>query len=186
MDGLPFANAKDLLPRVANIPAPIAANVPRVRTPVPDVTFGLSDTAFARQQLLAMIIPPTSSVCEPISSLYWPFFVLEYKAQAKGGSIYVVVNQCAGSGSACIKAQAKLKTPADHIPLAFSYAIDDRTAELLVHHLDESTKYYVSTVHRYLLADPLHLEHLHRHIHNIIDWGVSSYRDSICRMLDAQ
>ncbi|KAL1616192.1 hypothetical protein SLS56_011499 [Neofusicoccum ribis] len=112
MDGLPFANAKDLLRRVADVPALIAANVPRVRTPVPDVAFGLGNTAFAKQQILAMAISPTSCVCEPISSLYWPFFVLGYKAQAKGGSIYVAVNQCAGSGSACIKAQATLKTPA--------------------------------------------------------------------------
>ncbi|GME36718.1 hypothetical protein GTA08_BOTSDO12582 [Neofusicoccum parvum] len=70
MDRLPFANAKDILPRVADVPALVAAKVPRVRTPVPDVTFGLGDTAFAKQQLLAMTIPPTSSVCEPISSLY--------------------------------------------------------------------------------------------------------------------
>lgn len=185
-----FTHPKNMLPRVTDIPDPLAANVPRIAGPVPDVAYGLSDAAFEREQRLAMTIPPISDVCEPIAGLFWPFFVVEIKAQAKMGTIYAAINQCAGSGSVCIKAQDVLRglhDAVDRPSLYFSCALDGRSAELLCHHLsDDRTRYHVAIVGRYLLADASHLERLHCHVHNIVAWGLSSHRDWVHRRLDAQ
>ncbi|KAK7704278.1 hypothetical protein SLS57_010527 [Botryosphaeria dothidea] len=188
----PFARPDLCLPRISGLADGLTTNVPRISTPVPNVTYGLRAAAFTTQQRVAMTtISPTNAVSEPIPELFWPFLAVEFKAQNKAGSMHTATNQCAGAGSAAVKAQKILagqwpvQPPVTHA--AFSCAMDGRSAELFVHYASEDgAAYHLASVNRYLLADPDHLARLHLHLHNITDWGVGNHLTAISRLLDAQ
>ncbi|EOD52129.1 hypothetical protein UCRNP2_1081 [Neofusicoccum parvum UCRNP2] len=188
---LPFARPDVCLPRISGSDA-LTTNVPRISPPVPDVTYGLRAAAFTTQQRVVMTtIPPTSTVAQPIVELFWPFLVVGFKAQNKAGSMYTAINQCAGGGSAAVKAQKilagqwRVDPPATHA--AFSCAMDDRSAELFVHHASkDGATYHMTSINRYLLADPEHLARLHLHLHNIANWGRGGHLTAVRRLLNAQ
>jgi hypothetical protein len=69
----------------------------------PDTTFAYSKVAFNRSQLATMNLllrnPNGPSFASPYQDLRFPFAVIEYKSQAKDGSVRVVTNQAAGAGA---------------------------------------------------------------------------------------
>ncbi|MCJ1424262.1 hypothetical protein MMC29_002149 [Sticta canariensis] len=74
--------------------------------PKPDTTFAFSKTAFDRYQLGTMSSlvtePNGPSFASPNQDLRFPYLVIEYKSQAKGGSIRVATNQAVGAGAVAL------------------------------------------------------------------------------------
>ena len=74
--------------------------------PKPDTTFAFSKTAFDRYQLGTMSSlvtePNGPSFASPNQDLRFPYLVIEYKSQAKDGSIRVAINQAAGAGAVAL------------------------------------------------------------------------------------
>ncbi|TKA64920.1 hypothetical protein B0A49_12968 [Cryomyces minteri] len=185
----PFGATSELLPAVAASLQPDSL-LPRIRGPVPDITYGIKPSAFNTPQEICHNQPPLNEIHQPIADLYWPFLAVEIKSQAKGGSLYVATNQCAGSGSACVKAMDILSTDyplSNDTPLlAFSCAVDGGTAKLYVHWQSSPGEFHLATIQRYLLSDPQYLHDLYRHVYSIIHWGTHERLSYIRRVLDAR
>ncbi len=130
-------NMQPLLPQsLPSLTFSFISPPPKLKTPTPDILYGYDLSAFAKHSshpkalvLQALDANPLSS---PSRNCYYPFFAIEFKAQATGGTTYVATNQCAGGGSACVKALRQLQSSFETTtttttisrPTAFSAAID--------------------------------------------------------------
>lgn len=74
--------------------------------PKPDTAFSFSKIAFDRYQqgtMSSLVIEPNGpSFASPNQDLRFPYLVIEYKSQAKDGSIRVATNQAAGAGAVAL------------------------------------------------------------------------------------
>ena len=112
-----------------------------------------------------------------IAELYLPFFTVQIRPQTMGGSMYFATNQCAGAGSARIKAQRLLKaasarTKTVNSILASSLAMDGRSAELYIYFLGGSGEtgesYHVATAKRHLSSNKAHCEALYEQRRSVL------------------
>lgn len=192
---MPFTNA--ILPR-AIIPYGYPGDFQSICEPKPGVAYGYKLGAFSPAQNLTQNSTHNGADLSRFSrlakDLYWPFFVVEFKAPAMGGNIYAAENQCAGGGSASLlacqtlhsiasKANNNSADPTDAV--AYSAAIDGATARLFVHWYDAgSDKYRLERFHHYDLNRPEDIQKLHLHTKNIVGWGVGSRLEKIKAALD--
>lgn len=107
--------------------------------PKPDTTFVFSKAAFDRFELATMDslaqAPDGPSFASPNQDLRFPFAVIEYKSQAKGGSIYVATNQAVGAGAVALNGFRELMSRGPGLdasdlnkPLFFSVTMDQNSA----------------------------------------------------------
>ena len=139
---MPFTNA--ILP-MAIIPDSLSVAIQTICEPKPDVAYGYTLQGFTPSQQITQrsTINGTNLLkySQLAKDLRWPFFVVEFKAPAVGGNIYVAENQCAGGGSASLLASQTLYTIASQAndaadltnSVAYSAAIDGAAANLQVH-----------------------------------------------------
>ncbi|KAK3360878.1 hypothetical protein B0T24DRAFT_540076, partial [Lasiosphaeria ovina] len=123
-------------------------------------------------------------------NVWYPFFVIEFKAAAgTNGNLWVAENQCAGGSAACVQAVNHLNTRFGdvgciaRIPnLCYSLAIDNNLAHLFVswwgvieEEEDKDKKgspaFHIQLVDSFYLFCPAHLVRLHQRATAIIDWG---------------
>ncbi|TKA46316.1 hypothetical protein B0A49_13860 [Cryomyces minteri] len=173
-----------LLPR-RMVDGAVLDYVQSISGPVPDITFGIDRTSLDSDLKLAHLKPPLPHISEPINGLYWPFLTMEYKSEGKNASITAAVNQCAGAGTACLNSFLKLRVlapgePCLHPPIAFTYALTGRTAELLLHWTD-GTVFYAASIEAYFLRRPEEFHKLYEHVRCITKWGVSVRWEEISR-----
>ena len=191
---MPFTNAT--LPR-ATIPDGLDVRIQRICQPKPDVAYGYKFEAFTPAQRITQGATVRgvnlSKYSRPAKDLYWPFFVVEFKAPATGGNMYVAENQCAGGGTACLMASKTLQSLASEIdePLAltesvaYSIAIDGVVAYLHIHWYDTKEQTYcLQRIRRYNLDLPKDIQNLQMHTRNIVDWGLGSRLEKIKAALD--
>lgn len=80
--------------------------------PKPDTTFSFSKAAFSRFQLATINFlvqaPNGPSFASPYQDLRFPFASVEYKSQAKDGSIRVATNQGAGASAIALNGYLEL------------------------------------------------------------------------------
>jgi hypothetical protein len=167
---------------------------PAIPTPNPDVAYGYNIDAFTKEQQMAQSIvnekANLSRLSETSKDLYWGWFVLEFKAQATGGTLWAATNQCAGGGSTCTNASSQLFSLArgeesrrtDSI--SFSMAIDGQTASLYVHWHEEGKGFYLHQVEAYLLTKAEGITKIKRHAKNIAEWGLGVRLDTTKTALD--
>lgn len=102
---MPFTNA--VLPR-AIISDGLSVAIQTKHEPKPDVAYGYTIQGFTPSQQFTQRSTVNGANLSKFSrlakDLYWPFLVVEFKAPAVGGNIYVAESQCAGGGSACLLA----------------------------------------------------------------------------------
>ena len=191
---MPFTNA--ILPR-AIIPDGLSVAIQTICEPKPDVAYGYTLQGFTPSQQITQKSTVNGTNLSKFSrlakDLYWPFLVVEFKAPAVGGNIYVAENQCAGGGSASLLASQTLHSivsqannSADLIDsVAYSAAIDGAAANLQVHWYDVGDEtYYLERIHHYDLNRPEDIQKFQLHTKNIVDWGVSSRLKNIRAALD--
>ena len=191
---IPFTNA--ILPR-AIIPDGLSVAIQTICEPKPDVAYGYTLQGFTPSQQITQrgtINGANLSKCSRLAKdLYWPFFVVEFKAPAVGENIYVAENQCAGGGSASLLASQTLYTIASqaHDPadltdcLAYSAAIDGAAANLQVHWYEAGDgTYCLERIHHYDLNRPEDIQKFQMHTKNIVDWGICSRLKKIRAALD--
>ena len=192
---LPFTNA--ILPR-AIVPDGLSVAIQTICEPKPDVAYGCTLQGFSSSQQITQRSTVNgvnlSKFSRLAKDLYWPFLVVEFKAPAVGGNIYVAENQCAGGGSASLLACQTLHSIASQAndsaedltdSVTYSAAIDGAAANLLVHWYDVVDEmYYLERIHHYDLNRPADIQKFHLHTKNIVDWGVSSRLKKIRAALD--
>ena len=191
---MPFTNA--ILPR-AIIPDGLSVAIQTICEPKPDVAYGYTLQGFTPSQQITQRSTVNGTKLSKFSrlakDLYWPFLVVEFKAPAVGGNIYVAENQCAGGGSASLLASQTLHSIASQAndsadltdSVAYSAAIDGAAANLQVHWYDAGDETYcLERIHHYDLNRPEDIQKFQLHTKNIVNWGVSSRLKKIRAALD--
>ncbi|TKA63420.1 hypothetical protein B0A49_12976 [Cryomyces minteri] len=173
----PFRDLGSILPRNER-PETSAIRVPGISGPIPDLVYGVKSTSFNEAERMAQLTQPIKRICQPIANVYWPFLSVEVKAPSKGGTMWIATNQCAGTGSACVKALTVLQEHDGSVPnedpnsIAFSCAVDGRTTELFVHWYEAPHNFRLARINTYVLSRDDELLRLRRHVAGIVEWGV--------------
>lgn len=156
----------------------------RVSQPKPDYLYGYTPnqgSAFTDTQLTTQgtLHPKNCRYPEATTQgLRFPFFTIELKAAGgTKGDLWVAVNQCAGTSSACLAAIGRLNTllkghegVRQVDSMTYSIVADNNTAQLYISWAEEP-QYNVQQVDAFLLSRKEDLKKLHRMIRNILDWG---------------
>ena len=195
---MPYSKAfpfpKPIIPD--DILADIKTNIQSITIPCPDIAYGYTVEGFSSNQQLAQGSAirgvDLNTVSMPAKDLFWPFFVVEFKALSTGGNIYYATNQCAGGGAVSVKAMEVLYDLASQVsddfsdPLgtvAYSAAIDGELAIMYIHWFEDG-KHCMERMDIYLLSRPAELIAFHRQVRNIVDWACSTRLDKIKSALD--
>ena len=176
-------------------PFGLKITIPTVSNPAPDLLYGYPIQAFNFEQEASQQNIDEESQCrlsKTTGDVYWGFFIVEFKSQATGGTIWAATNQCAGAGSACTNALDRmLKTAtgndssARSDSICFSLAIDGQTASLHVHWHDNSAQdFYCSRVQSYFLYHVDGVKDLKADIDRILRWGIDARLTAIKSALD--
>lgn len=130
---------------------------------------------------------------QPSKEVLFPFYMIEIKSEASGGTLYVAENQAASSGTQSVRARRWLHSQANPSrilsttdAIAFTAAVSQRMVVLHVHwYSPEEEKYYMSYIDCFRLPKPSDvLEYCNHHL-NIQDFGVGDLQDSIRKLLKA-
>ena len=168
--------------------------------PKPDTTFAYSKSAFNRSQLatIDLLIRNSngSSFASPCQDLRFPFAVIEYKSQAKDGSIRVATNQAAGAGAVASNGFLELMSRAYSLnavdsnkPLFFSVTMDQNSAYINVQWVGKTSD---TNQHAFHLEElrmlPLKygdsIQVLQRALKNIYDYAADDLLKLVLRALD--
>ncbi|KAI4283056.1 MAG: hypothetical protein L6R38_002453 [Xanthoria sp. 2 TBL-2021] len=166
----------------------------------PDTTFAYSKAAFNRSQLATMNLlvrnPNGPSFASPCQDVRFPFAVIEYKSQAKDGSIRVATNQAAGAGAVAsngflelISRGSGLDAADPNKPLFFSVTMDQNSAYINVEWIGKTSD---TNQHAFHLEElrmlPLKygdsIQVLQRALKNIHDYAADDLLKLILHALD--
>lgn len=174
-------------------------------TPKPTFTIGYSSKAFTSHQLeLQQGIISNSrnepcdlnKVSQPLSDVYWPFFVVEVQDE----SMLAARNACAGSAATCNNGLMIFAAAAEppHRVLhdtrflwslsqavqSFSLAINGKTACLSTHNSEGCLPHAVAVIKTYRLDDEEEVEALASRLASIMVWGENCRLPSISDLLE--
>ena len=168
--------------------------------PKPDTTFAFSKTAVTKSQLRTIKslvqYPNGPSFASPSPDILFPFAVVEYKSQAKDGSIRVATNQAAGAGAVALNGFLELLNRGPGLdasdinkPLFFSVAMDQNSAYINMHWIGKMSDTNEHTFHlEELKMLPLRyddsIQVLQRALKNIHDYAAGDLLKLIIDTLD--
>ena len=137
------------------------------------------------------------SYAMPYNELYFPFIVMEFKSQAKGGTHYVAANQAAAAGAIISNGVVELTRRGGSVgldsldynePQLFSLSMDDSNVCIYVHWLAMKSgqfSFHVERLSQHDLRDLDGLRAIQRIVKNILDWGQNERLIMICKQLDS-
>lgn len=140
----------DALPRNDDYPYPLA-------TPKPDIHCGYPTgpkTTWTVKENAVVDHPAVRRYSQPANDTCYPYYVLELKAEASGGTLWQAENQAAGSGSSCVNSMRQLLAEANPTQtsstidsIAFSACVTHRQVIFHVHfHSPEDRMHYMSWI----------------------------------------
>lgn len=168
--------------------------------PKPDTTLAFSKAAFDRPQLATVNLlvrnPNGPSFASPCQDIRFPFAVVEYKSQAKDGSIRVATNQAAGAGAVALNGFLELLSRGSGLdavdpnkPLFFSITMDQSSAYINVEWIGKTSDTNQHTFHlEELRMLPLKygdsIQVLQRALKNIYEYAANDILKLILDALD--
>lgn len=124
--------------------------------------------------------PYAQPYTQPATANSFPFFTLELKSEATGGTLWHAENQAAGSGTYCVKAMqwlmqhaepASISSPVDTV--SFSVAANARHVIFYVHYYSPETETYVmSYMQCCTITDPEDIQQCRNIVKNITEYGL--------------
>lgn len=169
--------------------------------PKPDLAFGYSRTAFNREQLTTVdLLIDDQFGCSyaiPDQKLRFPFLNIEFKSQAKSGTLHVATNQAAGAGAIALNGNLELISRcfgAESFdfdePQFFSVTMDHKFACVNVHWIrdraeGEQYSFHLEELSAHILKDANGVRALRRAIKNILDHASDPRLQKLCDALDA-
>ncbi|KAI9767104.1 MAG: hypothetical protein M1840_005893 [Geoglossum simile] len=179
-------------------PAPLDPVVTRkplpLSKPKPGNVFGFSDEAFSREELdtIRLLINAT-----PDGQAHFPFFDIEFKTIAKGGSHMTATNQAANAGAIVghgllelARRTSGLESIDYNEPHFFSLTMDHELAKIHMHWISADTEngrlsFHMERMSLYDLRTLDGLRAVQRAAKNILDWGQSKRLPQIRELLGA-
>lgn len=122
-----------------------------------------------------------------------PFFTLELKSEATGGTLWHAENQAAGSGTYCVRAMEWLLGQAYSVQpdstvdtVAFSASATARQVVFYIHYYSpEQGAYFMSYVKSFMTTDPQHIQECRNLVNNILDYGLGMRQQNLRDCLDS-
>ncbi|KAL8908291.1 MAG: hypothetical protein Q9207_000913 [Kuettlingeria erythrocarpa] len=161
---------------------PYAHLFERLKSPKPDLCFGIQEAEFTHDELRMM--KPVMKFIEIQTCLFFAFCIDEFKGS--GGNIVEAEDQAARSGSTAVEAARNTqemageldldKPGADSENIIFSICMDPANARVFVHWAlvleSREVEYHMTNLEVYGLLIQGGPEGLRRTIDNIVDWGL--------------
>ncbi|KAL8939676.1 MAG: hypothetical protein Q9211_002627 [Gyalolechia sp. 1 TL-2023] len=172
----------DALPRNDDFTYPLA-------TPKPDIHCGYptgSKSTWSVKENAVINHPAISRYAQPTNGNCYPYYVLELKSEASGGTLWQAENQAAGSGPSCVNSVRQLlaeadptQTPSTMDSIAFSACVTHRQVVFHVHfYLPEENLHYMSWIASCdTMRDVQRCNHITQ---NIVQYGLGT-RQTIIR-----
>lgn len=202
---VPFDRAA--LPEAA---AAVAAGAPPLATPRPDQHYCLDHANFVvgggagadadgggggERRWQPVQLQPQPVFATPSSAGCWPFFTVEFKSEARGGTFWVAENQSATSGAVCVNAMEKLLAMvaptttiavADFDSVSFSCNVNASTADLWIHYCpywdrDRDRCFCSSRLRRFDMGLVSDVVAFRNAVRNIVEFG---FKDRLPRILE--
>lgn len=166
--------------------------------PKPDFTFGVAETIFETGHRLTS--NSYSNLAGIQKGTLYPFFFVEWKSGATGGTQHSAQSQAARAGAALVHSILQLYAEAllgsasapklfnAAYSASFSATIDSDYLVLWVHWLDRSEgvapgTYQMSVIEKYWLNDGENLWRLRKALKNIFEWGLEERVRNIKELL---
>ena len=167
---------------------------PRLKTPRPDLTFGLKKSAFTKDQhALSHYLGGNMQ-----RGLYHPFLALEAKNEL--GTLAEAEIQCCRAGAAMVYSRRRFnqeaKIPseaptsgADPQSFVFTVALIPLNAEIYIHWAevgvaDIPISYHMNSVGSYHMKSKQDVGRLRQAIYNILDWGLFPRKQEIFKVCE--
>jgi hypothetical protein len=117
-------------------PVPLA---PPLSIPRPDQHYCLDRMSFTVEEDNKQSHSALRRYSKPSTAGCWPYFTVELKSEAGGGTFWVAENQNAGNGALCVNAMEKLHSLAkakytEIESISFSCNINAKNAEIWIHY----------------------------------------------------
>lgn len=156
--------------------------------PRPCLLTGFTTAAFNDRELSILphctsatgtIVDFDSGCVTPGTTTYCPFVVFERMNPASEDAVQSAKNQCAVAGAHCIRAMQLLfrrctgPRPVFEKPVSFSCALDNSTALINYHYVDNQGRYCLSEISRFNLDDSNRFKEFQGWIEAIEAWGTT-------------
>ena len=151
--------------------------------PKPDFHVGYPvglDAPWSAQEARVVDHPYAQPYTQPATGNSLPFFTIELKSEAAGGTLWHAENQAAGSGTYCVKAMqwllqhaepAEISSPVDAV--SFSVAANARQLMFYVHYYSaEAETYVMSYMQSCTITDPEDIQQCRNIVKNITEYGL--------------
>lgn len=192
--------SNNLWSRAAVIPPDqnVRVILPTLPKPKPDLVFGYSRAAFDINQFMVLDCltdQGTQNYAMPDGCVIFPFLVIEFKAQAKGGTHFFATNQVANAGAVAMEGTLQLTrriVAEENVdfdePQFFSMSIDHAMAYINVHWMSRDAKngafcFHMKHLQNYVL-DFNGLKAVDRAVKGILDYGLNERLAKICGELN--
>lgn len=160
------------------VPYKPGQGLPPISTPKADRYYGYRSSVFDDHEYAAVNHRALRPYALPGSTSYWPFFMVEFKSQSRGGTLWAAVNQNAGTGAHTLNSIKILreysKTLDTNVQLdnyVFTCVADATNAALWVHWLDGSHCNMAEVAH-FHFARAIELRAFRDSVKNIIDHAI--------------
>ena len=164
--------------------------------PRPDVYLGYSNnqrSGWSYAQSNFINHPTARPYTQPARGNTFPYFVIEMKSEAAGGTLYVAENQAAGSGFHSVNALLWLLKEAGlsdaHLvkdKVAFTISVSHREAIFYIHwYSADERRFYMSYLKTYSSVEPENIRACNNTVKNIIDLGLGARKAMIGNALQA-
>ena len=162
--------------------------------PKPDFHVGYPvglDAPWSAQEARVVDHPYAQPYTQPATGNSLPFFTLELKSEATGGTLWHAENQAAGSGAYCVKAMqwlmqhaepGRISSPVDNV--SFSVAANARQVMFYVHYYSpEAETYVMSYMQSCTITDPEDIQQCRNIVKNITEYGLGVRLKTLKRCL---
>ncbi|MCJ1410524.1 hypothetical protein MMC19_004609 [Ptychographa xylographoides] len=164
--------------------------------PKPDIYLGYSNnqrSGWSFGQSNAINHPVARPYTQPARGNTFPFFMIEMKSEAAGGTLYVAENQAAGSGSHSVNALLWLLNQAglseSHSvkdTVAYTVTMSHRQAIFYIHwYSADDRRFYMSYLKTFSSMEPQDIRKCSDTVKNIIDHAVGARKTMIGDALQA-
>ncbi|EXJ82405.1 hypothetical protein A1O3_06218 [Capronia epimyces CBS 606.96] len=154
---------------------PHVSLAPPLAIPKPDQHYCLDPRNFTDEEDSKQSISALRPFAKPSTAGCWPYFTVECKSEARGGTFWVAENQNAGGGALCVNSMQELLSIAQASPtevdsISFSCNISARNAEIWIHYC-RNQRFFSAELEHFHMGRSRDVIYFRNSIKNIVEFG---------------
>lgn len=148
---------------------------PPLANPRPDQHYCLDPRTFTDDEDTKQSVGVLRPFAKPSTAGCWPYFTVEFKSEARGGTFWVAENQNAGNGALCVNSMEKLLSivQAKHSEIdsiSFSCNINARNADIWIHYC-RNQRFFSAELEHFHMGRSRDVFYFRNSIKNIVEFG---------------